>query len=263
MTETGRILIADDVESFLESTADLLRREGYTVDTAPDGIRAREMLEAAPYDLLVADIQMNGNFDLELIKEMPRIAEGVPVIIVTAYPSVKTAVDSIHLPVEAYLLKPFDEKDLLGQVGRAMLRSRTREAIRSARSQIEGWNRELEKMLEEAKQPRADARPLPADAFIGLTFQNIITSLSGLRHLTGALVRQEMKPPVDACRLFECPRLDEMTRAIVETVDDIWATRNSFKSVVLADRRKKLQNLLRKLGVGPYGKLPPVPEDSN
>jgi CheY-like chemotaxis protein len=263
MNQTGRILIADDAEVFLESTADLLRRAGYACDTAPDGIRAKEMLRGASYDLLIADIHMNGNVDLELIKEMPEIAEGVPIIIVTGYPSVKTAVDAIHLPVEAYLLKPFEEQQLLAEVKHAMLRSQTREAIRSARTQLAEWTADLEEMLDETKAQPAAGRSLPVDAFVGLTFRNIIASLSGLRLLAESLIRQDGRPPVEACRLFDCPRLDEMTQAIVETVDDIWATRNSFKSVVLAERRKKLQTLLRRMGVGPYGKLPPIPEDAN
>jgi CheY-like chemotaxis protein len=101
-------LIADDEETFLLSTADLLRREGYHCDCAPDGKRAAEMLGKGEYDLLIADIKMPGNGNLELVREMPRLAEGLPVILVTGYPSLKTAMESFQLPVAAYLPKPVE-----------------------------------------------------------------------------------------------------------------------------------------------------------
>lgn len=108
MAEKGKILIADDEETFLHSTADLLRREGYDCDIVPDGNRAAEMLGKGEYDLLIADIKMPGNGNLELVREMPRLAEGLPVILVTGYPSLKTAMESFQLPVAAYLPKPVE-----------------------------------------------------------------------------------------------------------------------------------------------------------
>jgi DNA-binding NtrC family response regulator len=110
------ILIADDEETFLYSTADLLRKEGYHCDCAPDGQTAAKMLRKDDYDLLIADIRMPGNGDLELIRDLPRIAEGLPVILVTGYPSMTTALESFHLPVVAYLTKPVEWQELLASV---------------------------------------------------------------------------------------------------------------------------------------------------
>lgn len=116
MAELGRILLADDEELFLHSTADLLRRQGYECDCAVDARTAVEMLGKKSYDLLIADIKMPGNPDLEFIKELPRIAEGMPAILVTGYPSLNSAIQSIQLPVVSYLIKPFEFSDLLAQV---------------------------------------------------------------------------------------------------------------------------------------------------
>ena len=107
-----RLLVVDDDNTFLSSTADLLRRDGYTCDTAPDGPTARDSLARVSYDLLVADIQMPGNERLELVHRVQEVSSDLPVIIVTAYPSIQSAVESVHLPVIAYLLKPFDFSDL-------------------------------------------------------------------------------------------------------------------------------------------------------
>ena len=116
MVEPRRILIADDEESFLYSTADILRREGYDCSCAADALAATEMLKEDSYDLLIADIKMQGNSALEIIKALPQIAEGMPVILVTGYPSLNSAIESIQLPVVAYLVKPFELNELLVRV---------------------------------------------------------------------------------------------------------------------------------------------------
>ena len=116
MVEPRRILIADDEESFLYSTADILRREGYDCSCASDARAATEMLRKESYDLLIADIKMQGNADLEFIKALPQIADGMPVILVTGYPSLNSAIESIQLPVVAYLVKPFELNELLVRV---------------------------------------------------------------------------------------------------------------------------------------------------
>ena len=116
MTDLGRILIADDEHTFLNSMADLLRREGYQCDCAPNAIVAADLLRRNDYDLLIADIKMEGNFELELIRDIPQIAGGMPVILVTGHPSLKSAIQSVQLPVVAYLVKPFEFKELLFHV---------------------------------------------------------------------------------------------------------------------------------------------------
>src|SRR5689334_4884686 len=100
---SGHILIADDEQTFLDSTADLLRREGYQVQCAPDAPSAVALLRQNSFDLLIADINMPGNPDLELISEVRRSATGLPVILVTGYPSTKTAIHAVQLAVVSYL----------------------------------------------------------------------------------------------------------------------------------------------------------------
>ncbi|MCI0692942.1 response regulator [candidate division KSB1 bacterium] len=64
------------------------------------------MLGKNRYDLLIADIKMPGNDELEFIEEPPAIAEGLPVILVTGYPSLNTAIKSTRLHVAGYMMKP-------------------------------------------------------------------------------------------------------------------------------------------------------------
>jgi len=113
LARRGRILIADDEESVLLSTADLLRIEGYECACASDAKMAAHLLRRKKFDLLIADIKMQGNSDLQLIKKLPEIAPRMPVILVTGYPSLSSAVQSTELPVVGYLIKPFEFSELL------------------------------------------------------------------------------------------------------------------------------------------------------
>lgn len=111
-----RILIADDEETFLRATADLLRGQGYDCHTAADGMAAADLLRQLEFDLVIADIKMPGNAELELVKSMSELETRIPVLIVTGYPSLESAIQAITLPVAAYLVKPVDFEELLKQV---------------------------------------------------------------------------------------------------------------------------------------------------
>jgi DNA-binding NtrC family response regulator len=116
MDSSGRILIADNDESVLITTTDLLRKAGYPCTPARDGLEALQALEANEYDLLIAEIQMPGNEELELVRAARFFAPNMPVIIFTAYPSLPSAIASIQLRVTAYLVKPVEFSTLVQHV---------------------------------------------------------------------------------------------------------------------------------------------------
>ena len=108
-----KILIADDNKTFLLTTADLLRQEGYECYYAPDAMTVIETLKSVKFDLLISDINMPGNNELELIKKLPEIAEGLPVILITGGQFSDTQIQSLKPPVTACLNKPLDLEELL------------------------------------------------------------------------------------------------------------------------------------------------------
>jgi DNA-binding NtrC family response regulator len=125
MKDNGsRILIADDDETFLLSTTDLLRREGYECYYAPDAKTVIQTLKAVKFDLLISDINMPGNNDLELIKELKEIAEGLPIILITGSIHSDEQIQSLKPPVTACLNKPLDFEELLMHV-RSSLKGNT------------------------------------------------------------------------------------------------------------------------------------------
>jgi DNA-binding NtrC family response regulator len=72
-----------------------------------------DFLSADRYQLLIAGLQMPGNMQFELIERLEHLAPAMPVILVTGYPSLNSAIRAVELPVIAYLIKPFDFDDLL------------------------------------------------------------------------------------------------------------------------------------------------------
>ena len=138
----ARLLFAEDDEGFREAMAGMLRREGYEcvcVGTLEDAVRvARE----SDFELLLMDIRMPGNEGLHLVREVFRTSPSISVIVITAYPSLESAVEGIDLSVGAYLSKPVTFEELLEKV-EVVLRERNRELDRDQRlEQLEEGFRE-------------------------------------------------------------------------------------------------------------------------
>lgn len=134
MTGTARLLLADDEETFRSSVAVLLRREGYLCDVASTAGEASKHLSENVYDLLITDLRMPGNMELELLKAAAGSGGTLPVIVVTAYPSVPTAIEAVRCAVVDYLVKPFDFDELLRAVRRALETRRAARMLESLRS---------------------------------------------------------------------------------------------------------------------------------
>ncbi len=96
MNPTLRILFVDDEQTFLHSTVDLLRRMGHECDGTSDVAEACQWLEVNDYDLAITDINIPGNVNLEFVQRLAAYRHGLPVILVTAYPSIDSAIHSVE-----------------------------------------------------------------------------------------------------------------------------------------------------------------------
>jgi len=112
----GRILIVEPDEKVLLNLTALLQREGFNCTPVQDGIETAKALLANAYDLMIIEIQLPCPDGLELIQAMKSHAPGMPAIIHTTHPSLRSAIASIHLPVAAYLIKPVQPGVLLQHV---------------------------------------------------------------------------------------------------------------------------------------------------
>jgi two-component system response regulator PilR (NtrC family) len=114
------ILIAEDENVLRESLAELLTEEGYEVLQAPHGKAAYEAALQRPVDLVISDVRMPEMDGLTLLGHMQQIAPQTPVIVMTAYGTVESAVAAMRAGAYDYLLKPVNFDDVLLKVQRAL-----------------------------------------------------------------------------------------------------------------------------------------------
>ena len=238
MSERGQILLADDEEVFGASTADLLRRQGYSCDVVPDGETALARVGQGSYDLLISDLEMPGNEDLALVRQVSQRVGGLPIVILTGFPSTRSAIACIELPVVAYLVKPVGFDQLLGKVDAAVVRFRSYTAMRRTEERLRDWNREVAAVA----APGASGGPESIDAFLTLTLRNVMGSLTDLGELSRALAQTQQGP--HACQLVNCPRGLQLQEAVRETVQVLEETKGAFRSKTLATLRRQLEVLL-------------------
>jgi DNA-binding NtrC family response regulator len=114
--DRGRILVVDDDRAFRLSTAELLRQDGHDVQLASDAAAAAAALDAASFDLMLLDLRMPGLDGLDLLEVLRRRGQGVPILMVTGYGSIETAVQSLHTGADDFLTKPVDPDVLSARV---------------------------------------------------------------------------------------------------------------------------------------------------
>lgn len=114
------ILIVDDEPHLPHQFARYLRKRGYDVYTAPDGESGLRELQKSTIDLVLLDLRLPRLSGLEVLKRIREIEPELPVVILTAYGNVQTAVEAMKLGASDYLLKGFDLEELLLVVKRAL-----------------------------------------------------------------------------------------------------------------------------------------------
>ena len=141
------ILIVDDEAGTLLLLQSLLKSNGYAVKTAGDGVSAMEIVKAGGIDITITDLRMEPMDGMALFREIRKVTTVMPVIILTGYASIETAIDAMKSGVFDYLTKPFKVDDMLACLKRA--------------------EEQIAKNAASAKMLKADA-PIPyaADSFI-------------------------------------------------------------------------------------------------
>ncbi len=103
-----KVLIVDDEEVHRFMLVSLLREWGWTCEEADDGTTAVEAVEKGPYDAILMDVRMTIMDGMEALKRINAINPAIPVIIMTAFSSIDSAVDAIKEGAQDYLTKPLD-----------------------------------------------------------------------------------------------------------------------------------------------------------
>ncbi len=102
------ILVVDDELLIRDLLYDFFQQQGWTIAVAENGERALEILRSRKIDLLLTDIKMPQMDGLALTAQVRSLFPHIPVVLMTGYPSVETAVEGIKAKVDDYIIKPFN-----------------------------------------------------------------------------------------------------------------------------------------------------------
>jgi len=112
MKKKSAILVVDDDFAHRTMLKTLISGWGYDVSEADDGATAINAVQSGPFDLVLMDIRMVGVSGIEALEEMRRLNPALPIILMTAYASVETAVEALKKGAYDYLTKPLDFDEL-------------------------------------------------------------------------------------------------------------------------------------------------------
>jgi two-component system response regulator HydG len=135
-TERNTIVVVDDDREMANVLVEILGEAGYRALAANSGTEALNLVRREHPDLVISDLRMVGMSGHQLQAEIKRVAPNLPVIIITAFGSIQTAVESMKMGAFDYITKPFSNDELLLVVGRALEDRNLRQEIRRLRGEL-------------------------------------------------------------------------------------------------------------------------------
>lgn len=112
------ILVVDDERQLLMAVHETLERKGYSVTTATNGVEALKKLREGDFQLMISDVRMPHMDGIALLQRALQLSPQTPIVLLTAFATVETAVEAMRLGAKDYLLKPFTAIQLISVVER-------------------------------------------------------------------------------------------------------------------------------------------------
>ena len=128
----SNILVVDDEPVARQSLTDILKLEGYTVASAPNGQAAVEHVRTQNVDLMIVDLKMPGMDGLEVVQVVNQVSPETEVILLTAYGSTETAIQALRLRIHDYLLKPASPAQILATVKKGLARRSSKSRLNNS-----------------------------------------------------------------------------------------------------------------------------------
>src|SRR5436305_7660658 len=133
MARKGRILVFDDEVNARTALAELLREEGFDVETAADAFKALGKHESFSPHVVVTDVHMPGMTGIELVHKLKATEDPPAIVVMTAFGDVATAVEAMRAGAAEYLLKPINFDELLVVIDKVFEHQELRRETRQLR----------------------------------------------------------------------------------------------------------------------------------
>ncbi len=123
-----KLLLVEDESKLIGALSHILKKNGYSVDTAMDGETGIEMAATGFYDIIILDRMLPRRSGLSVLKELRSLGLNTPVLILTAKDSSKDRVEGLDAGADDYVVKPFSTEELLARL-RALTRRKNKDFI--------------------------------------------------------------------------------------------------------------------------------------
>jgi len=128
-----RILVVEDDEDLCDVLVEMLRRGGYETVVAENGKAGLKKFRSQSFSLVITDIRMPVMDGLSMLKTIRKEDSKVPIIVITAYPSVDSAVESLMEGADYYIVKPIKIEDLEAKIRKSFEKRRMQRALASTK----------------------------------------------------------------------------------------------------------------------------------
>jgi DNA-binding response OmpR family regulator len=145
----SNILVVDDEPVARQSLSEILRLEGYTVNSVPNGQAAVEYVRTHPVEVMIVDLRMPGMDGLEVVQVVNQVSPETEVILLTAFATTESAIQALRLRIHDYLLKPAPPAQVLNSVKKGLSRRETRLKMRGGTSIMDVEDGQIEFSLKD------------------------------------------------------------------------------------------------------------------
>ena len=121
LLQTARILLVEDEPALVITLTDMLKGEGYRVESSTNGLEAKNRIARETFDLVILDVMLPGMNGFEVCKKVRELGYAVPILMLTARGQTSDKVRGLRTGADDYLAKPFDPHELLARI-EALLR---------------------------------------------------------------------------------------------------------------------------------------------